>query len=64
MANEIGGFFGQFPDRAEAASSIAAHIKNFWEPRMRREIIGYARTDGKELDDIVRTAILSLELPP
>lgn len=63
MANEIGRFFEQMPDRAEATNAIAAHIRNFWEPRMRRQIIEYAREGGPELSHIVREAILTLEPP-
>lgn len=63
MANEIGGFFGQMP-REEAISSTAAHLKSFWEPRMRREIIDYAQRDGGELLEIVRAAVLRLTPPP
>ena len=62
MANEIGGFFGQMP-REEAISSTAAHLKSFWEPRMRREIIAYAQRDGGELQELVRTAVLRLAPP-
>jgi formate dehydrogenase subunit delta len=60
MANEIGGFFEQMP-REAAVSSTAAHIKNFWEPRMRRQIIAYAQHDGAELHEVARAAVLSLE---
>jgi len=60
MANEIGGFFAQMPDRDEAVKSTAAHLKNFWEPRMRRQIIEYADQDGRELDELVRAAVRSL----
>ena len=63
MANEIGGFFGQMP-REEAISSTAAHLKSFWEPRMRREIIEYAQRDGGELLELVRVAVLRLTPPP
>jgi formate dehydrogenase subunit delta len=62
MANEIGGFFGQMP-REEAISSTAAHLKSFWEPRMRREIIAYAQRDGSELHELARAAVLRLEPP-
>ena len=60
MANDIGGFFEHMPDHGEAVSSIAMHIKNFWEPRMRRQIIEYAGQDGGALKPIVREAILTL----
>ena len=61
MANEIGEFFGQTPDREEAIAAITAHLRNFWEPRMRREIIEYARRGGGDLKEIVRAAVLRLE---
>jgi formate dehydrogenase subunit delta len=60
MANEIGGFFGQMP-RETAIGATAAHLKNFWEPRMRRQIIDYAQHDGAELHEVARAAVLSLE---
>ncbi len=63
MANDIGEFFAQTPDREEAITSIAAHLRNFWEPRMRRQIIEYARGDGADLKELVRAAVLRLEPP-
>jgi formate dehydrogenase subunit delta len=41
MANQIGGFFDAMPDRDEALQGIALHIKKFWEPRMRRELLAH-----------------------
>jgi formate dehydrogenase subunit delta len=64
MANEIGGFFAQMPEREEALGAIAGHLRNFWEPRMRRELIEYAQRDGAELTELVRVAVLSLPMPP
>jgi formate dehydrogenase subunit delta len=64
MANEIGGFFAQLPEREEALAAIAGHLRNFWEPRMRRELIEYAQRDGAELKELVRAAVLSLPVPP
>ena len=57
MANNIGDFFEAMPDRQEALDGIAGHIKRFWEPRMRREMIAYVATGGEGLNDIVREAI-------
>ncbi|HDR9806869.1 TPA: formate dehydrogenase subunit delta, partial [Burkholderia cenocepacia] len=34
MANQIGAFFESMPDRDEALTGIAEHIRRFWEPRM------------------------------
>jgi formate dehydrogenase subunit delta len=61
MANEIGAFFEGATDRNEAVTSIAAHLRNFWEPRMRAQIIEYARGADGELKDIVKDAVLSLD---
>lgn len=61
MANEIGGFFASSPDHEEAVNSIAQHLKNYWEPRMRRQIIEYARRDDCDLTAIVREAVLRLD---
>jgi len=61
MANEIGAFFESAADRTEAVTSIAAHLRNFWEPRMRAQIIEYARGADGELKAIVKEAVLSLD---
>jgi formate dehydrogenase subunit delta len=39
MANRIADFFQAEPDRQAALEGIAGHIKRFWDPRMRREIL-------------------------
>jgi formate dehydrogenase subunit delta len=61
MANEIGMFFEGAADRREAVASIAAHLRNFWEPRMRVQIIEYARHGDGELKDLVKEAVLTLD---
>jgi formate dehydrogenase subunit delta len=44
MANQIGAFFEAMPDREEALQGIANHLKKFWDPRMRLELL--AHVDG------------------
>jgi formate dehydrogenase subunit delta len=64
MANDIGSFYESLPDRKEAVNSIATHLKNFWEPRMRREIIQHAKLGAEhdpQLKEVVREAILTLQ---
>jgi len=64
MANDIGSFYEALPDRQQAINSIATHLKNFWEPRMRREIIEHARRGSAQqppLKEVVREAILTLQ---
>jgi formate dehydrogenase subunit delta len=41
MANQIGAFFEAMPDRPEALEGISNHLKKFWEPRMRRELLAH-----------------------
>ena len=60
MANRIGEFFDAMPDRAEALDGVATHLRKFWDPRMRRELIeaidaGQAET----LLPLVRVAVLA-----
>ncbi|AMR77037.1 formate dehydrogenase subunit delta [Cupriavidus nantongensis] len=58
MANQIGSFFEAMPDREEAVSDIAGHIKRFWEPRMRRALLGHFDAEaGSGLLEIVREAL-------
>ncbi len=65
MANQIGDFFAPYPDRDEVIHSIAVHMKNSWELRMRRQIIDYVyETGGPDLKAPVREAVLSLESRP
>lgn len=56
MANQIGRFFvTQGAD--EAVADTADHIRKFWEPRMRREIVAYLKAGGAGLDPPVADAI-------
>ena len=58
MANQIGAFFNAEPDKNEAAKSVANHIKRYWDPRMRREIVShYREAGGAGLDPVPRSAI-------
>jgi formate dehydrogenase subunit delta len=58
MATEIASFFEAEPDRAIALEGIAGHLKRFWDPRMRREILRWMdEHQGEGLKDSVRAAI-------
>lgn len=60
MANNIGSFFKSEPDRELAIQGVEQHIKNFWEPRMRKQITEYLDNGGNELMDIVAEAVKKL----
>ncbi|HEU4733717.1 MAG TPA: formate dehydrogenase subunit delta [Kofleriaceae bacterium] len=58
MANSIAAFFEAEPDRAVAIEGIAGHLRRFWDPRMRKEILRWVDEHaGEGLTDSVRAAI-------
>jgi formate dehydrogenase subunit delta len=63
MANQIADFFKTSnPDRAEAVAATAQHLRSFWDPRMRREIVAHlAGKGGEGLNEIARDAVCTLE---
>lgn len=61
MANNIGAFFKSEPDRELAVQGVEQHIRNSWEPRMRKQIIDYIEQGGNELMDIVADAVRRLQ---
>ena len=61
MANDIGHFFNAEADKNVAAQGVANHIKRYWDPRMRREIVAhYRERGGAGLDPIARSAVALL----
>lgn len=60
MANDIGDYFASDPDRRHAVEGIAGHLRQFWDPRMRKAIIAYYQTGGEALTPLVKDAIARL----
>ncbi len=60
MANQIAEFFTSAMEREAAVAATTTHLRNFWEPRMRREIVEYAKGGGTELTDVARAAVVAL----
>jgi formate dehydrogenase subunit delta len=58
MANQIGRFFAHQKDD-QAVASINDHIRKFWDPRMRRQIL--EELDTVTLDPRVRRAVEQLK---
>ncbi|MEO7027534.1 MAG: formate dehydrogenase subunit delta [Caulobacteraceae bacterium] len=56
MANQIAAFF-----RAQGESAVVdgveQHLRNFWDPRMRREIVAAARVGRGDFAPGVREAV-------
>ena len=60
MANDIGSYFAGYPSHDEAVAAIANHLQNFWEARMRRDIVRYVISGGTELKPMVRQAVIAM----
>lgn len=60
MANDIAAFFHGAADRDEAVQGVATHLRRYWDPRMRKQIIEYHRAGGQGLSELARNAVTSL----
>ena len=59
MANQIATFFRLQPE-PEAVANIAQHIKEFWNPLMRREIYTQMDSGGAGLEPLTLKALQKL----
>ena len=58
MANRIGEFFQSMPERNEAEAGIVEHLRKFWEPRMRLQLLAHLdQHEGAGLLPIVVDAL-------
>jgi formate dehydrogenase subunit delta len=57
MANEIGEFWEGESAPGQAPKEVANHLRRYWEPRMRREIIAHYERGAAGLSDIARDAV-------
>lgn len=56
MANQIAAYFNSQPGGAPE-NPIADHLRKFWDPRMRREIIAHVERGGAGLDPAALKAV-------
>ena len=61
-ANQIAKFMESKP-HAEGLDSLAAHINDFWEPRMRREFFQIVDAGGHGLRPLVLEAAHKIRRP-
>lgn len=54
MANQIASFFNSQP--GDAPDRIADHLRDFWEPRMRTQLLTYIEAGGAGLNPAVEEA--------
>jgi formate dehydrogenase subunit delta len=60
MANEIGEFFSgaDVNDQQAAARDVANHIRRYWEPRMRTQMLKYyEERQGAGLTELAKNAV-------
>lgn len=67
MANRIGEFFQSMPDAEQAGSDIVLHLRKFWAPPMRQQLLAHvdastASSDGDGLMPIVHDAVIKHRL--
>ena len=60
MANDIANYFASEPDRAAAVAGVANHLRRYWEPRMRKQIIAYLDADGTALSSLAQAGVAEL----
>lgn len=56
QVNQIAEYFKVYPQQ-RAEEGVEGHIRKFWEPRMRAQLLDYAATDGSGLHPLVATAV-------
>ena len=62
-ANSIASFFASYPHE-EAVAGVANHLRMYWVPRMRAQIIEYVNKHGSEgLHPLAAEAVGRLEMP-
>ena len=59
MANDIAAQFRYLPHE-QAVGAVAGHLRSFWDPRMRAQLIGYVDAGGEGLDQLVVEAVRRL----
>ena len=57
MVNDIGRYFAAEPDEALGIAGIADHLKKFWEPGMRKQIVAHLAAGGEGLEPLAKKGV-------
>lgn len=63
MANQIADFFRPYP-MAEAEEGVELHIRDFWDPRMRRDLAHVLERGGEGLSDLAKAGAIRVFTDP
>ncbi|MDR6957674.1 formate dehydrogenase subunit delta [Pseudomonas brassicacearum] len=61
MANQIAQYFTSEPDHALAVNGVRQHIKNFWTPGMRRDLLEWEK---KHPEAVLHPLVLAALVEP
>lgn len=62
MVNQIAIFFTSQPGE-DQAQCVADHINDFWEPRMRQQLLDHLAAGGEGLEPLVVAAASLIKAP-
>jgi formate dehydrogenase subunit delta len=61
MTNEISEFFASTADQPQAAAAVANHLRRYWEPRMRAQMLKYyEERNGAGLNELAKSGVAIL----
>jgi formate dehydrogenase subunit delta len=64
MANDIANFFRNGSDPGAGPRNVSDHLRRYWDPRMRKQMIAYYHSGGAGLSDLARAGIELLAATP
>lgn len=57
MVNDISHYFASEPDHDAGVTGIADHLRKFWDPVMRAQIIEHLERGGEGLEPLAREGV-------
>ncbi len=60
MVNQIAANFDYGPDKAKAVAGVVDHLRRFWSPLMREEIVDHDDQGEVKLSDVAKQAVAQL----
>ena len=58
MVNDIADYFRSESDGEVAIAGVSNHLKKYWDPRMRRQIVAHLHSSGDGLSELALAAVV------